>query len=162
MSATPLLSTPTDAPRQRPRRFVSHGGFTLVEAAVAAAVMVLVLTSSLAVLQRGFQSLDNARNITLVSQIMQSEMERLRLQSWDTVNNYGANDTLNLDSSFANSTAVSQRRISLTREKTSVHTDMLQIKFTVTWNSYDGRPYSRSYLTYYGRNGLYDYFYNSF
>ena len=38
---------------------------------------------------------------------------------------------------------------------------MKKVTLTVTWRSYDGRNITRSYSSYYGQNGLYDYFYNS-
>lgn len=60
-------------------------GFTLVEAMVAAIVLVLVIVPAITTLQRGFQSLDSARNPTTASQLMQSEMERLRLKNWSQI-----------------------------------------------------------------------------
>jgi hypothetical protein len=56
--------------------------FTIVEVMVAAAVMVLTITSSFSVLARSFGQLDTARCISYASQIMQSEMERSRITGW--------------------------------------------------------------------------------
>jgi hypothetical protein len=38
---------------------------------------------------------------------------------------------------------------------------VLQITLTVNWRSYDGRPLTRSYTTYYTQGGLYEYLYNN-
>ena len=59
-------------------------GFTVIEVTMAAFVMVVGLASSLNVLSAGLRALDDARNITLASQILQSELERLRLLPWSS------------------------------------------------------------------------------
>ena len=58
------------------------GGFTLVEVMVASTVLVFGIVTAVTTSQRGLQALDTARNLTAASQIMQSEMERIRLLSW--------------------------------------------------------------------------------
>ncbi len=55
-------------------------------------------------------------------------------------------------------------RFTLTRS-VAAHASIADIKIVtlaIAWNSYDGRAQSRSYPTYYGRNGLYDFYYNSY
>ncbi len=69
---TPYLTAPPGL-RSRP------AGFTLIEVMVAAIVLVLAITTAVTTLQRGFQALDTARQTTYASQVMQSELERLRL-----------------------------------------------------------------------------------
>lgn len=136
-------------------------GFTLVEVAIAAGVLALVITTSITTLQRAFLSLDTARNVTIAGQIMQSQMERLRLLDWGTVDAYPAGPTtLAIDTSFT-SNAYIGNRFTLTRTVSLVRTAVKQVTFTITWRGYDGRSETRSYLSYYAQNGLYDYFYNS-
>ena len=133
---------------------------------LAATVMVLAIASSLAVMQRGFASLDTARNITIAGQIMQCEVEKMRMKPWSTISAYETTGptTEPIDTSFTSNASVGTR-FSLQRDVSVVPTvtgvGMRQVTFTVTWNSYDGRALSRSYTTYYGENGLYDYYYNS-
>ena len=84
---------------------------------------------------------------------------------WGVVAAYPvANTSVPVDTSFLTTPAVSTR-FTLSRAVTEIDTTagsgMRQVTFTVTWNSYDGRPLSRSYTTYYGQEGLYDYYYNS-
>jgi prepilin-type N-terminal cleavage/methylation domain-containing protein len=140
-------------------------GFTIVEVMIAAAVMALVITTSITTLQRGFLSLDTARNITLAGQIMQCEVEKMRMLDWAEINAYPTTSTaITIDVSFTSNPAVGSR-FSLSRDVAVISTGtpkgMRQITYTVSWNGYDGRTLSRSYTTYYGEEGLYDYYYNS-
>jgi Tfp pilus assembly protein PilV len=152
-----FLSRPPDSNRRSLR---SRRGFTILEVALAAAVMALALTTSITTMQRGFLSLDTARNLTIAGQIMQSEFEKMRMQPWSTIDAYGSSDPVTIDSSFT-SNAFIGTRFTLTRNATLIRTGLKQITLTITWKSYDGRSLSRSYTSYYGQNGLYDYFYNS-
>jgi Tfp pilus assembly protein PilV len=147
-------------PLPKARRRAS--GFTIVEVMMASIVMAFAITTSITTMQRGFLSLDTARNITIAGQIMQSEFEKMRLVPWTTIDAYAVNaDTaITVDSSFT-SNAFIGNRFTMTRRVTLIRTGMKQITLTSTWRSYDGRTISRSYSSYYGQNGLYDYFYNS-
>ena len=130
---------------------------------LASIVMAFSIATSISTLQRGFRSVDSARNISLAAQIMQSEMERIRLRDWTTVNAYEAGPTtLTVDSVFTSTTSIGTR-FALTRTTAAVSglTDVKEITLTVTWTGIDGRVSTRSYSTYYGRYGLYDYFYNT-
>lgn len=130
---------------------------------MAAMVMAFAITTSITTMQRGFLSLDTARNITIAGQIMQSEFEKMRLVPWTTVDAYdatGAEVDLAVDTSFSSNTFIGTR-FTMTRRVDLIRSGMKQITLTVTWRSYDGRSISRSYSSYYGQNGLYDYFYNS-
>jgi Tfp pilus assembly protein PilV len=137
------------------------GGFTIVEVMMAAAVMAFALTTSITTMQRGFLSLDTARNITIAGQIMQSEFEKMRLLPWATIDAYtNTSPAPTIDTSFT-SNAYIGTRFTLTRQVDVVRAGMKKFTLTVSWRSYDGRTISRSYTSYYGQNGLYDYFYNS-
>jgi Tfp pilus assembly protein PilV len=143
-----------------------QSGFTIFEVMIAAMVMAFAITTAITTMQRGFLSLDTARNITIAGQIMQSEFEKMRLRDWTVIGAYdtSAPTTLTIDSSFT-SNAFIGNRFALTRDvdviATTTGIGLRQITLTVSWNSYDGRPLSRSYTSYYGQNGLYDYYYNS-
>lgn len=143
-------------------------GFTIVEVMVAATVMALTITSALVVMGRAFAPLDSARCISYASQIMQSELEKMRLTSWGNGTNAGSGTlgitafpttptALPIDSTFVTAGDLGSR-MTMTRTATDVHPGMIQITLTISWKSYDGRTLTRSYITYYGQNGLYDYF----
>ncbi|MSU50890.1 MAG: hypothetical protein EXS37_17675 [Opitutus sp.] len=141
-----------------------RGAFTIMEVMMAAGVMALAITTSITTMQRAFLALDSARNITLAGQIMQGELEKMRLKNWDAIGAYQANtqpETLSLDWAFTSNSAVGDR-FTLMRTITTVNDETKEITLTISWRGYDARVSSRFYKTYYGKNGLYDYFYNSY
>ena len=159
-------------PARRPGARSRHrAAFTILEVMMAAIVMAFAITTAITTLQRGFLALDTARNTTVAGQIMQSELERMRLKDWDTVNAYAPGPTtltlvtnssaLNNTSAFVPSAALAQR-FTLSRTASVVHTDLKKITFAITWRSSDGRTLTRAYPAYYGRHGLYDFFYNTY
>jgi prepilin-type N-terminal cleavage/methylation domain-containing protein len=136
-----------------PRRL--RAGFTIVEVMVAAAVLALGIASVVTVSQRGLQALDTARNLAGASQLMQSEMERLRLMSWaqlQAVQDSGET-TVPLDGPAG--------RYACTRQIQDVKTNMKEIVLVATWKGYDGRSHTARLITRYGRTGLNDYFYTA-
>lgn len=145
-----------------PRRKAARvEGFTIVEVMMAVVIMAFAFTTSITTMQRGFLAVESARNLTVASQIMQSEFEKMRLKDWATVSGYAAGPTsLTIDSVFTANAAIGNR-FTLTRITSTPATDMVMVTLTVTWSSIDGRTLSRSLSTYYGRYGLYDYFYNN-
>lgn len=130
---------------------------------MAAFVMVVMFLGALTALQQGFQLLDTARNTTLAGQIIQSEMEDLRLKSWTQMPGSGSID---LTASIGKELSATERaalasRFTATRTITGVtgrETDFRRIVINVTWHDYSGRPHTRAYETLIGRNGLSDYF----
>lgn len=139
-----------------------RSGFTIAEVMIAAGVMALAITTSITTMQSAFLALDSARNVTLAGQIMQGEFERVRLKDWNTVAAYPAGPTtLTIDPAFTSDPAIGNR-FTLTRSVSARNDDMKEITLTITWRGFDGRTFSRFYKTHYGRNGLYDYFYNSY
>jgi prepilin-type N-terminal cleavage/methylation domain-containing protein len=161
---------------QQNSRIKQKYGFTLVEVAVATAVMALVITTSITVLARGFNMLDTARCLSYASQILQSELEKMRLSPWGSGTTAGTDNTVYTPPAIPSITSYSTTptvldlsntgfynagdtasRMTLTRTAADVHTGMIQVTFQVSWNTIDGRPMHRSYTTYYGQKGLYDF-----
>jgi Tfp pilus assembly protein PilV len=141
-------------------------GFTIMEVMMAVMVLALAIATSITTMQRSFQSIDTARNMTLAGQIMQSEIERVRLRDWSTVTGYSTAETpMTIDASFSGNSYVSNliasRGLRLTMTASDPETDLREIKLKVYWTNVDGRTMSRTYTTYYGRYGMYDYFYNT-
>lgn len=135
---------------------------------MAATIMAMAISTSIVVMSRGFSSLDTSRCISYASQILQSEMEKMRLTSWGNgtaagngtsgVTAYSTTlTTLTIDSSFTSSGDVGSRMI-LQRIAEDVHAGMIKVTLTITWTTSDRHTLSRSYVTYYGKNGLYDFF----
>ena len=61
---------------------------------MAAIVMALGITTCITTLQYGMRAIDTARNMTLAAQIMQSQMEILRLQNWSQISALPASATV--------------------------------------------------------------------
>jgi Tfp pilus assembly protein PilV len=154
----PVPRQPAKPVPSRPPRAAGRG-FTVLEVMVAATVMIFGITTAILTLQRGFQSLDAARNLTYASQVMQTELERLRLKNWDqlgTLQNSG-------DSTVTVETVTGSGGEGFTCIRTirDVRTDMKEITLAATWRGHDGRPQTARLVTRYGRNGLYDFFYTA-
>jgi len=131
---------------------------------MACIIMAFAITTSITTLQQGFLSIDTARNFVIAGQIMQSEIEKMRVSPWSTtatvtglVDYTDTFPTIAIDAAFTSNVYISNR-FTLTRTMADPKTDMRQITLTVTWKNYDGRQMSRSYTTYYARYGLYDFF----
>lgn len=138
--------------KTRARNLRSFRAFTLVEVMVASTVLIFGIVSAITVSQRGLQALDTARNLTTATQLMQNEMERVRLLNWaqlGTLQQSGDTTVTHPDSD----------RFTCTREIADVKTDMKEIRLVASWRGYDGRPHTARLITRYGKNGLNDYFY---
>ena len=132
-------------------------GFSLVEVMIAAIVMVLAITTAITTLQRGLRSVDTARGFTHASQIMQSELERLRLKSWTQIQALQDSG----DTTVSVSTTAGMPSFTCQRTIRDLKTDMKEIVLESTWRGSDGRAHSARFITRYGKSGLYDYFYTA-
>jgi Tfp pilus assembly protein PilV len=141
-------------------RLRSQRGITIIEVAMAALIMGLVLATAITTLQRAFISLQNARDLNIASQMLQSEMEKMRLADWTTVNGFAVNSTdVTLDTAFTSNAFVGNR-FTLSRTVADPKTDTRIITLQVVWQGADNRQLSRRLSMRYSRNGLYDYFYS--
>jgi len=138
-------------------------GFTLFEVGIAGAVLVMGLVSAIVSMQRGFQMIDTARNSTLAAQIMQSEVERLRLLSWTDLNTttiVPSSGTIDLSQVYSANSGIASK-FTATRTVTpnpGREGTMVDIVISVNWTSY-GVTHTRSFKTRYSKDGLYDYYY---
>lgn len=138
----------------------SARGVTIAEVAMATMFMALVFTTSITTLQRAFISLQNARDLNIVSQMLQSEMEKMRLADWSTVSALPASATpVALDTTFTANAFVGAR-FTLTRTVADPKTGTRVITLRINWVGADSRPLSRNLSLRYSRYGLYDYFYS--
>lgn len=140
-------------PALRPR----HRAFTLVEVMVASTVLIFGIVTAVTTSQRGLQALDTARNLTAATQIMQSEMERIRLLNWTQLQALQQAG----DNTVSTAAVAGTARFTCTRAISDVKTDMKQITVTAVWRGYDGREHTARLITRYGKSGLNDYFYTT-
>lgn len=135
--------------------------FTIIEVALSSFVLALGIATAVIAMQSGFRHLDLARGTTLASQIIQSEMERIRLMSWTGVSALAASETFDGATNFSSSSRITGK-FSVTRTRTadaSRPTEAVNIGLSVTWKTFDGRSHTRSMNSTYVKNGLYDYYY---
>lgn len=125
---------------------------------MAAIVLVLGITTAITTLQRGLQALDTARHTTFASQVMQSELERLRLKSWAQLQALQDSNETTVSVTGVTGLSASFR---CTRAIRDLKADMKEIILISVWNGYDGRPHVVRYITRYSKSGLYDYFYTA-
>lgn len=127
---------------------------------MAAMIMALVLSTAVTVLQRAFISLQNARDLNIASQMLQSEMEKMRLADWTMVSSFTTSaTTVTLDPAFTANPFVGNR-FALSRTVADPKADTRIITLQVVWLGADNRPLTRHLAMRYSRNGLYDYFYS--
>lgn len=128
---------------------------------MAAGVMALGVATSITAIQIGLKSTGTARDTTLVSQILQSEIERIRMMSWNTVSALPASDTVDISTIFSADTHIAER-FELTRTislDTTRSSEVATIDLAIAWRSFDGIAHRRTFQSKYVKNGLYDYYY---
>ena len=150
---TSMLRPPHRDGRQ-PRR-----AFTLVEVMIASTVLLFGITSAILVLQRGLQAIDTARNTTRAAQVMQSELEGLRLKNWTQIQ--ALQDSGNTAVDVPAVAGMSNDSFTCTRDIRDIKDDMKEITLVATWRGYDGLSHSLRFITRYAKTGLYDYFYTT-
>jgi len=153
---------PSDTARRPnfPRRSRT-GGFTIIEVAMATFVMAFGIATSIIAMQSGFKQIDLARGTTIAAQIIQSEMERLRMMSWTMINALPNAEKFDGSTYFSANPDVAGRYF-VTRtiaDNADNPTEIKDLTVAVRWQTYDGRWHTRQFGAIYARNGLYDYFY---
>jgi|SRR5581483_9271390 len=134
-------------------------GFSLIEVMIASIVLVLAITTAITTLQTGFQAVEGARNLTYASQVMQSEVERLRLKSWDQLQ--ALQDSGDTTVAVAAVSGAPSATFTCQRTIRDLKADMKEITLQSSWRSHDGRTHTARFITRYGKSGLYDYFYTA-
>ncbi len=151
MRSRPISARRPPLPRSR--------AFTIVEVMIAAIVLTLAITTSITTLQGGFQAVDLARSYTYASQVMQSEVERLRLKNWTQLQALQEAGVGTVTPAAVQGTA--RTAFTCTRTIRDLKPDMKEITLVSEWRGYDGRAHSLRFVTRYGKTGLYDYFYTA-
>ena len=156
MTSIAHLLTPSPPPSARvpePRA----RGFSLIEVMVASCVLMLGISGALVTLQRSISSIAQARQLDAASQLMQTELERLRLLNWSQLDA--------LQQSRATAVPVPAggdfARFTCEREIRDLRDGMKEITLIASWGGLDGRAHTARLVTRYSRSGLNDYFYTT-
>ena len=127
---------------------------------MATFVMAFGIASSIVAMQAGFKQIDLARGTTIAAQIIQSEMERLRMMSWTMISALPASDSFDGSTYFsANPEIAGKYTITRTVANNAATSEIKDLTVEVRWQTFDGRWHTRSFTAIYAKNGLYDYFY---
>lgn len=138
---------------------------------MATFVLAFGIATSIIAMQAGYKQIDLARGTTIAAQIIQSEMERLRMMSWTNIaalatapgnpsGNPTGTEVFDGNTYFSSNPDIAGK-YTITRRVTdnAVTSEIKDLTVSVRWQTYDGRWHTRSFTAIYARNGLYDYFY---
>jgi len=128
---------------------------------MSAFVMAFGIATSIVAMQTGFKSIDLARGTTMASQLMQSEMERVRMLSWTAIMALPEKEEVDLSVYFTTNPEIINKYqvVRVVEIEGARPDDVREITIYVLWNGYDGRRHQRSFKSIYAKNGLYDYYY---
>jgi len=151
----------------------NKSGFTLLEVALASTILLVGFIGMVQALAIGSEMLDTARKQTIAAQIIQAEVDYLRIQNWGSmVQNLSNQSQITLTSNPGNPTSgyrhlygtslasIPIRNLKYGWQVTNVRVDgsgnpvLRQVTITVTWISVTGKPHSRSSSAYFGKYGL--------
>ena len=134
---------------------------------MAATILVVGFIGMIEAMTLSSAMMDTARRQTVVSQIMNHEIEKLRFASWSAINGLPtASTAMTIDSQFTSAIAASGAVYSLSRTLTSPDpaTNLREVNFTVTWVVRTSRhdqfgtllsfTYTRKNSAYFGKYGL--------
>lgn len=138
----------------------STNGFTLTEVLIAMTVLCVAISGAVAALMQGNRMVEEARNLTRVSQIVQSEIETMRTMNWvdlEAMPRYFVK--LPLQGSFASKF---KDRYTVYRLVTDYGSTQKGVYLYVYWRSPEGILHRQWHYARFTQGGLNDYFYRAF
>lgn len=147
-------SPPSPPPARRAGRAAA---FSLVEVMVASCVLMLGISGALVTLQRSLDTIAQARQLDTASQLMQTELERLRLLNWSQLQGLQESGRTEVAAPSGGDFA----RFTCERQIRDLRDGMKEITLVASWGGLDGRAHSARLVTRYSRSGLNDYFYTT-
>jgi Tfp pilus assembly protein PilV len=154
----PMNGSPTRTlPRPTRRSRFLRSGFSLVEVMAASCVLMLGLGGTVLTVKTSLATISHSRHLGVASQVMQSEIERLRLRSWTQIQAIQDSG----DHTVAVNELPAGSNLSCTRRIADVRDGLKEITIETTWGGGTGRVHTARLVTRYARSGLNDYFYTS-
>lgn len=155
----------------------THSAFTLIEVALASTIILVGFVGMIEALAIGSEMLDTARKQTLAAQVIQGEIDYLRMQDWSAIQSLADQTQISLSTNPGNPNSncchlFGSGLANLTSTDTSfrygwqvtdVHTAdvngvsvpvLRQVTITVTWKSITNKPHARTFSAYLGKYGL--------
>ena len=118
---------------------------------MAATILLLGIVGMMHAITSGTEMLDTSRKQTLAGQIIQNEIERVRLLKWSEVSSLTPSPTT---VTLAGVFIAQDKSFSCERTVADVKNDLRKLTFTVTWKCNTHRVHTRTGETYIGKNGL--------
>lgn len=144
--------------RPNPSDPAHSNGFTLVEVVVSLTLMAIVFTAAFGSYFLGLRLLEDARHRLRASQIIQSEVERLRTLNWSAL------QALDTSAAFTPSGEYVAQFANLYTTARSIEFfssgDQAEIIIEVDWTNSKGIQSSESFATVFTKGGLSDYLYS--
>ena len=140
-------------------------GSSLVEVMMGVLVLGLVFGTAFSTIGQGFILVENGRDNTRVSQILQAEMENLRVLTWTGIEAIANNSTWTPSTEFGAAAVARytcQRKVTTTQTATSGAATQKAIILRVTWTDSQGISRSRKYMTKFTKGGINAFYYGSF
>ena len=135
----------------------SKDGFTLVEVIASMFILGMVFTAAFSSYMLGMNMINDAREEVRASQIIQSEIERLRTKNWSQLNGLADGATFQPSGEFSKLYADKYTAFRYLIDINS--TDQMLVAVRVEWTNSAGRTSVRWFNTIFTENGLNDYYY---
>lgn len=140
---------------RRLRRRVNRArGFTIIEVAIASAILALAIIGTLTMASQSFIVTQNVREFSRANQILQQKMEDIRLLSFSNVQGLSSSFTDPHDTTgkYAGSIYVENYRTNPSGSVVSV-----KVTLKVTWTARGGKQREASLVSVFTSSGLNDY-----
>ena len=132
-------------------------GFTLVEVIVSMFILGIIFTSAFSTYMLGLNMIEDSREEVRVSQIIQSEIERLRTKNWSQLKNMQPTSYFDPSGEFAQ---IYAKNYKCFRYLIPLDTgDKMLVAIRVEWKNSTGLKSIRWFNTIFTQNGLNDYYY---
>lgn len=152
----------SEAPPNSRKR--AKSGFTIVEFLVFILVIGIVMTGAFATMTQSLRMVETSRDYARASQILQSEIERLRTMSWEQLEAVQTADgseirSLELDAAFQEAFSNRYKAFRYIEDR---YTDQKQAVVWVYWWDAMGNFRIKQTAAWFTENGLNDFYYRSF
>ncbi len=134
--------------RQKPAN--AKDGFTLLEAMIAVMILGLVLAAVLATVSQSARYLTDIRRTARAGQVLQQEMEYIRLLDWNTLQSVTNKFTDPSDTAHLYAGKVTQT----TYDTYGTTNTIVKVTLTVTWTNQVNRVLTNTLTSLVGNGGL--------
>lgn len=143
------------------RQRQSKGGFTLLETVVGMTLMAAVFGSAYASYFLGLNIIEDAREELRATQIIQSELERLRTITWVELTALATVSSFEPQGEFVKmySGMYATKRKVEDVVVVGANAGLKQVTLYVSWTSRRGKERTQVFSTLFAENGLSDYYY---